>query len=382
MKHQHLGTLLLLGVLAPACGGELDAGGALAVGETQHALGGRVDFDRCADVLADGLRDEFETSGDSETRGILVDWVCDRGRTNFDIDHEGSFGFMGFGGDQDWSSTREKIKDYCEHNERSYKASSFTYHALSRVANQAVVEAWRDCMTSRNQEPFLCEPRERHGVVAFDVSWNTIDAATSLDLIWSTQLNVTAAGQLPAAMGEGTIGGDFTIDDPSRPAQIRLIAQGERAGGGIFQYTCDVGIDPIRPVVLRPRVQLPPINIPDLIARLPFSLKAASKCLNERGALATCNGSAQQQWVWHAREQLKNRATGTCLDTRIAAGGFPAGLVTEATLRPCVTSDASQDWTLDRGRLRQGSSRKCLRPSGSRNLLKTCTTAPVWTREW
>ena len=45
-------------------------------------------------------------------------------------------------------------------------------------------------------------------------------------------------------MGEGDLGADFRIENMTETAVVRLVATGERSGGGMFQRTCVVTIDP------------------------------------------------------------------------------------------------------------------------------------------
>jgi hypothetical protein len=242
-----LSSLALVAGLAGCMDGETEP-----VLATDSAAVSSQAYSQCDAILARGVHDRWLNTSSSRTAGVLTDWSCDKLNRSADADTQWNWGYMQsiMGVDGDFSF--EEAREYCETRQRPYEASSFTYYALTEVANTSVVNAWRDCVTQKNRG-FVCEPQKQgSNTLFFNLSWDTQDADTQLDLTWPTRDNVTALGSLPTSMGEGDTGADFRITNTSRTASIRVTATGDRPGGGTFQRSCVVAILPPPPAVTPP----------------------------------------------------------------------------------------------------------------------------------
>jgi hypothetical protein len=361
MKTRYLTGFAAVALLVPACiaqDGDL-AGDEVVLDEQDESLTGPIDFDRCAHVLAQGIYDEYSSDVDSETAGILTDWVCSHKRDAWEASHEGSFDFLKLigSGEQDWGLTKESLDEYCEVNQQPYNASSMSYHALTRIVNSDVIEAWRSCMTDDGREPFLCEPYERDGQVSFNMTLDSVNVH-ALNLTWPTMVNVKAAGTLPSSMLEGSLGADFIVKKRTETAKIRLVATAGRAGDPVTaQYTCELQIDPIEP-----------ISVPR-----PVALLSGGKCLSQ-GQLSTCKGGdADRHYMFTHDNKLMNVRTGMCAYTTAHHGVASVG---------SKTCKAASTWFFKNGRIVSGaSSTSCIVPDSSKGWKPgPCASSGTWTQ--
>lgn len=202
-------------------------------------------YEQCAAILADGLKNQMLTSENRTTAGVLTDYKCDEYNRNGKVDTS----YWGWGV-VNADGAYEEARKVCETTQRPYVASSFTTYALNLIADQGVVNAWRECMRERAQGLF-CEPRHEGELIRFYTDWKTT-APRELSLSWDALVNVTPTSTLPAkltAEGRKTLG--FRINNPKKQSMIIMNAEG-KAGA----FSCDVAINPPPSPRERPKPKL------------------------------------------------------------------------------------------------------------------------------
>lgn len=205
-------------------------------------------YSQCSDILAEGLVAEARIDLDQELAGILLDWYCmnrasgesssGNGALSLEIEDVLDIGISGGG-----ASSELDLRAYCEATQDPFEASSFTFSAMSKVADSNIVNAWKECMTAENQG-LLCMPQPGSpGTVRFEYAWDSDYGPGSLDLQWRLDnANISGSGGLPKVAYTGSEVVYFTVNNDARPAHITLKGVGERVGAGPFMTHCDIQI--------------------------------------------------------------------------------------------------------------------------------------------
>lgn len=136
---------------------------------------------------------------------------------------------------------------FCSEEDQSSRVDK-TYDMMELIADNNIVDAWRDCITQK-QGGFFCHAEEAHDDIQLNLGWDPSDLARtvlpSVDLEWLTTSNLVQLSQnLPGQLGTGSgIPVMFRREDDDKPSSLQVVA---RDPSGKVNFSCSRSIPPKR----------------------------------------------------------------------------------------------------------------------------------------